>query len=1088
MASLESRFYPVEASSRGIPRRLDKEWDTGLIIASIAVSLLGAFTSTQLICQAKTSAHIAGAFVWTLLSSLTFGFTAIWSLHQTAMLACELDVPVTLHVPLTILSAIIAVVFTYVALSIELLWRRARRRKDRRLKRHRSSIFRRNSSRQSRLNSSRKQSEEEDLLLPDVTGGTQPHGLNGDIEPASAHFQESSRGAALLRSDTQILRHTVETQDEPSALRTDPLLAMSAYKQSHPQSHLTKTSAHHGLPRTYSGEENAEDADGEYDDSTEDSSSQHSSSFTDSTSSMLGLGNILSVKTHSKRQQWAQTGSTLWHGITVWNVLQGFVFSVAVGAMHFIGLYALQIPDGYVVVNPYLGLVSATLGWVVGIVGAVCMTTMETHLVRQLLFSCVTVIGVAGMHFIGMAAATFYSYQPPHDTRGYPPNLALTIAGIGVATCLIANGLLAHAATLSRDKLAEIVRTRKKLWSAVAQKESAEAAAIARSDFIATASHEIRTPLHQIVGLSDLLARTSLDKEGRLLLFGIQDATKTLSLITSNVLDWSRLEKNGETTSHPVAIDMRLVIESIINVLPNREESSEVELIAVVSPDVPHSLLLDETYIQRILMNLLSNALKFTSLGYASVVVKMEGENLVATVSDTGSGIPPTFMPHLFEPFKQAQSRGAQQGTGLGLSLVKQLLDKMGGNISVESHEEHSLDQVTRPAGSTFTVTIPMAVPTNLMQPELLLNDAPQTVAILQNDPADSRTGAIAEAWTHYKYNIQLVSSLSEINESVQYIWVDLSTLQQQPSTLKALLRQSKQYVLVPVDEQAALQQVLGSTTAAHIIPLQRPLIWHTIIQQLSAIGPIENTSHHHHRLNTPRLVRFSSKVDVLDEFDRNTVVSHPPAQPHPQPQIQPAHPPSPQKPHPATQIKPEAKPPSHPKYTILLVEDNKINQRLGVKMLTALGYEVIVAEDGQEAVDTFLAKWDTIDAILMDQSMPRKDGLTATREIRDLEKESESGPLVEDTDPMPPSKSVETETTQPNGTTSSSSTTPTESDSKTRKRRQRIPIIAVTAVVSSQAQSMCQLAGTDDFLAKPLGLKKLEQCLDKHLKEKERE
>ena len=800
-------------------------------------------------------------------------------------------------------------------------------------------------------------------------------------------------------------------------------------------------------------------------DDSEDSSSQLSSSFTDSTSSMLGLGNILSVKTHSRRRQLATTGAALWHGITGWNLLQGFVFSVAVGAMHFIGLYALKIPDGYVVVNPWLGLASAIMGWVVGTVGAVCMATMETHLIRQLLFACVTVIGVAAMHFMGMRAATFYSYQPPHGTRGYPPNLALTIAGIGIATCLIANGLLAHAATLSRDKLAEIVRTRRKLWSAVAQKESAEAAAIARSDFIATASHEIRTPLHQIVGLSDLLARTNLDKESRLLLFGIQDATKTLSLITSNVLDWSRLEKNGESTSHPVAIDMRLVIESIINVLPNREESSEVELIAVVSPDVPHSLLLDETYIQRILMNLLSNALKFTSIGFASVVVKIEGGNLLAIVSDTGSGIPLSFMPHLFEPFKQAQSRGAQQGTGLGLSLVRQLLDKMGGTISVESHEEQITDSMVQPIGSTFTVTIPMTVPIAPVEPQLLLNDVPQTVAVLQRDLTDLRTEAIAEAWRHFKYDVQLVSSLSEISESVQYIWADLSILQQEKSTLQALLRQSKQYVLVPVDEQAALQQVLGSTTAPHIIPLQRPLIWHTIINQLSAIGPIENTSHHHHRLNTPRLVRFSSKVDVLDEFDRTSVLPH--------------LPPAPQKHHLTHPPKQEPKPPATPKHTILLVEDNKINQRLGVKMLTALGYEVIVADDGQVAVDTFLVKRDTIDAILMDQSMPRKDGLTATREIRDLENVDRKTPL---------SPSGETDTAPATITTANRASSSQSEQIIQRKSRKdgkrRIPIIAVTAVVSSQAQAMCELAGTDDFLAKPLSLKKLEQCLDKHLRE----
>jgi signal transduction histidine kinase len=129
-----------------------------------------------------------------------------------------------------------------------------------------------------------------------------------------------------------------------------------------------------------------------------------------------------------------------------------------------------------------------------------------------------------------MRAATFWSKSPPTETKGYPQALATAIVSIAIATCMMANGLLAHAATVSRNKLAEIVWTRKKLWRTIAQKENAEAAAAARSDFIASASHEIRTPLHHLQGYSDLLSQTELTEEGRLLLSAIQRATKTLSL------------------------------------------------------------------------------------------------------------------------------------------------------------------------------------------------------------------------------------------------------------------------------------------------------------------------------------------------------------------------------------------------------------------------------------------------------------------------------------------------------------------------------------------------------------------------------
>ena len=129
-----------------------------------------------------------------------------------------------------------------------------------------------------------------------------------------------------------------------------------------------------------------------------------------------------------------------------------------------------------------------------------------------------------------MRAATFWSRAQPSKSRGYPPALAVAIVVIVITTCIAANFLLTHVATISRNKLAEIVTTRKELWKTIAAKENAEQAAAARSDFIASASHEIRTPLHHLQGYSDLLSRTELTEEGRLLLYAIQHATKTLSL------------------------------------------------------------------------------------------------------------------------------------------------------------------------------------------------------------------------------------------------------------------------------------------------------------------------------------------------------------------------------------------------------------------------------------------------------------------------------------------------------------------------------------------------------------------------------
>ena len=596
------------------------------------------------------------------------------------------------------------------------------------------------------------------------------------------------------------------------------------------------------------------------------------------------------------------------------------------------------------------------------------------------------------MHFTGMQAATFWSSSPPSDARGYPPALATAIVSIAITTCIGANGLLAHSATVSRNKLAEIVWTRRKLWRTIAQKENAEAAAAARSDFIASASHEIRTPLHHLQGYSDLLSQTELTEEGRLLLLAIQRATKTLSLITNNVLDWSKLERDAETSCRPVALDIRTVCESILVLLPNKDDEAEVELMVVVRSDVPHSILLDETYIHRILMNLLSNALKFTRSGYILLLIEIENGKLVATVKDTGSGVPPSFLPQLFEPFKQAQTRGSQRGTGLGLSIVKQLLHKMNGTISVESQHPEAGEIDPSQSGSTFTISIP--VQENADNHDTIVPELPK-IAIF-HDGNERAVEGLQTAWEKFGFNTVLVKNFDDLSGTDwKHIYVDLPFLKKNPDCLHGLLG-LETFVLVPYDSQNTLHQVPEIVSAPNFIPLPRPLIWHSIAQR------IITASQEPRKSETPRIVRFASTVEIVDDEQEQAQKS------------------------------------TAKNSVILLVEDNPINQKLGKRMLASLGYEVLIADNGQEAIDLLREDDANIDAILMDQSMPQKDGITATREIRELE--------------------------------------------VTGVISRRRPIVALTAVVSNEAQSLFKAAGADDFLAKPLSLVKLEQTLAAHL------
>ena len=465
------------------------------------------------------------------------------------------------------------------------------------------------------------------------------------------------------------------------------------------------------------------------------------------------------------------------------------------------------------------------------------------------------------------------------------------------------------------------------------------------------------------------------------------------------MLDWSKLEKDVDAVCRPVALDMRTICESTILLLPNKDDEDEVDLMVVVSPTVPHSLFLDETYIQRVLMNLLSNALKFTNSGYILLLIEMDEGKLIATIEDTGSGIPASFLPQLFEPFKQATTRGSQRGTGLGMSIIKQLLDKMEGMIAVESRHTDSAGIAPGQAGTTFTITIPVPAIGSPPREASLIRD-PNTIAVFHGGHERAFHG-LRTAWEKYEYDVVRIKAFSDLSGSTwKYIWMDLDFAEQSPSILLQLLQQDQWLVLVPYNTPDSLQRFPKILSAPKFIPIQKPLLWHTFQQRIAEVSEQPNSN------PLARTVRFAPEVELVNGDD------------HQEPLL----------------------PMAAKDRTVLLVEDNPINQKLGKKMLIALKYEVILANDGQQAIEQLRHHDATIDVVLMDQSMPVKDGVTATKEIRDMEA---AGIL-------------------------------------SRRR----PIIAVTAVVSAQAQSLFKDAGADDFLTKPLSLGKLGQTLATHLAE----
>jgi hypothetical protein len=276
---------------------------------------------------------------------------------------------------------------------------------------------------------------------------------------------------------------------------------------------------------------------------------------------------------------------------------------------------------------------------------------------------------------------------------------------------------------------------------------------------------------------------------------------------------------------------MRSVFESILVLLPHQDEQKDVEVMAVVAPSVPESLLLDEAYIQRILMNLLSNALKFTSSGFVMLSLEMDGGNLIAKVRDSGEGIPSTFVPFLFEPFSQAKTRATQRGTGLGLSIVRQLVGKVQGDISLESRH---VDDGFRPSetGSTFTIRMPVQV-APAPQPPPRQNFEWGTVALFS--PPPRALDGLKVAWQLFGCQVVVVHHFSELeNHDVKYAWADFRYLSENADCLRHLLSQEHLTTFVPFEHQESLQHLPGVLSAPHFVPLPKPLVWHTFSKRIA--------------------------------------------------------------------------------------------------------------------------------------------------------------------------------------------------------------------------------------------------------------